>query len=89
MLHPACVKGGVHNWSSWFYQPSRADGTKIQVLPDDTMTEMPVYRYRRDCQNMGCDAIECSEGLEAIGEHRLFDTHVTDDAIATATKKAD
>lgn len=52
-LLPVCTNGRlIHNWDLWYPRPEqlRTDG---------------VY-YARECQNMGCDAVQHSADLEPL-----------------------
>jgi hypothetical protein len=51
-LRPLCVNGRPHNWDLWYPRPEqlRTDG---------------VY-YARECQNLGCDAVQHSPDLEPL-----------------------
>jgi hypothetical protein len=68
MIHPSCKKRGVHNWDNWQWAPSTNTGERIQVTPDGLYAGAAGgFLYRRECQNMGCDAVELAHALVPDG----------------------
>lgn len=72
MLHPRCVNRG-HNWDNWRWAPSMPDGSRCDLFGDTYTAEGKHYRYRRECQNLGCDAVELADKLVAAGSHTILD----------------
>lgn len=74
MIHPACKARG-HNWDNWRHTPSEPDGTVCPSTPDGCFTPKgkDFYSYRRECQNMGCDAVELADRLVPSGRNVVLD----------------
>lgn len=78
MIHPHCKDRGDHNWDDWEARPCRSDGVEVKVFPDGSYECPPaaagkMYHYRRECQNMGCDAKQYAERLEPAGRNEIVD----------------
>jgi hypothetical protein len=58
-----CDARGVHNWSNW------GESTHHDILP------VHGYRYKRECQQMGCPAVELAHNLVAVGPTWVTDEH--------------
>jgi hypothetical protein len=58
-----CEARGEHNWGNW------GVSTHHDTLPAHG------YRYKRECQQMGCPAVELAHNLVAVGSTRVTDEH--------------